>query len=391
MAQGEPDTSVKLPEAVVRAAARATELANQARADRENSIQNAQQVVDRTKSQMTFADVRSGTPPAPPEIRSVNPNRMPQREAAPQPQQRQQLPQSQQNQVYTEQQFRSMQGRWEREQQNNQALLRRLNEMQELVATMNVGPQGNGQNQPQYQVGQGDVRFNQPQQRLVTDKERQEYGEDLVDVMGRRAREAVDPELAGLRNEISRLNQQMNGMNITRQNEKRGNVYDELKKEVPDWDQINENPEFLRWLDGFAPYTGATKKSLLKSAMDRNQSDLVIDFFKDFKAELAASGPAQDRGPPSGNGAESSWSGNASYSGSNTATTPAVDLMQYAAPGRARPGQTQTPPEKPMISRAEIKQLYDMKKLGKFAGREQEFQRFENLVFEAQREGRITP
>jgi hypothetical protein len=400
---GEPDTSVKLPAAVVAAAEKATQLANEQRAQREASLQNAENVVNRTRAQMTFSDVGSPTPPVPntsPEqanLRVVNPNRS---QPRPQPQQQILPPEPQrQEQNYTEQQFRSMQGRWEREQEQNRQLSRRLTEMQNLIASMNSMPQpsqqnGNGQG---YQVGRGDVRFNNPvnpnyrPQKLVTDDEEKEFGKELIDVMGRRAREATDAEFAGIRGEVDQLRMTIQNMHTARHQERRSGVYGELDREVPDWDQINRDPQFLRWLDGLAPYSGQTKKALLDTAMNSNQADLVIDFFKGYKAELATLGPAQAQGAQPGNGGESYGGSNASYSRSTTPTTPAVDLMDYAAPGRARPGQTQTPPDEPTVSRAEIKQLYDMKKLGKFNGREAEFNRLEQIVFEAQKAGRITP
>ena len=63
--------------------------------------------------------------------------------------------------------------------------------------------------------------------------------------------------------------------------------------------------------------------------------------------------------------------------------------MQFAAPGRAKTGQTQVPPDKGIVTRAEIKQFYTDKTQGKYAGREAEAAAIESQIFEAGNEGRI--
>ena len=104
-----------------------------------------------------------------------------------------------------------------------------------------------------------------------------------------------------------------------------------------------------------------------------------MEFFRRFLTDQASYGPANG-GPQPGNGALTAGS---------YVTTPQVDLLSLAAPGRAKVGQTQVTPDKPTFTVAEIKQFYTDSANGKYAGREQEYNNIQQEIFAAGREGRV--
>jgi hypothetical protein len=122
--------------------------------------------------------------------------------------------------------------------------------------------------------------------------------------------------------------------------------------------------------------SGRVRQQLLNEAISAADAPRVISFFRGFLQEEQATGhiepsPAVQQAPPP--------------------RTPAVDLGSLAAPGRARPatgGDASVPPDKPIYSRAQVKQLYEQHRKGAYVGREAEWARLEADMFAAQREGR---
>jgi hypothetical protein len=395
------DPNVRLPEAVVRAAVRAAELSEQQRTntqDRNNSnTSNA--------NTMTFVDVNSSTPPIP--ERRVNPLvAQPQNSlSGSSPQQRNSQPQrppngsssasadersnNNQDKHYSESEFRAMVGRFEKSQQENKNLVSRVNEMQRLLATI--------QPPPNSQVGRGDVTFNTPvaPRRYITPQDEKEWSVELIDMARRAAREVAEEQLAPVRGEIGAVRQSLGSVQQHVTLDAQGQVYQALEREFgPDWDaEKNNDPGFIQWLGQIDPMTGLQRKNILKHAFDNGEASRVVATFKRYEAELAASGPVQTGRSPQGNGAESSEGStqfaSVAYSRGNPATTPAVDLTTLAAPGRARPGQTQTPPDKPIITGAEIAEFYSDVTKGRYKGHEDIQAQVEAQIQEASREGRI--
>jgi hypothetical protein len=379
-----PDPGVKLPEAVRLAAARANELAEQQRTGQQQGGQ-------KSSVQMSFADVNSPTPPIP--ERPTNPlltSKQPAPAPAPAPQPQPQLQNNSQGngaqpkQNYSESEFRAMVGRFEKSQKENENLVQRVNEMQRLLATVGTPPNN--------QVGRGDVTFNVPQPRkYITPQDEKEWSVELIDMARRAAKEVAEAELAPVRGEIGQVRNSLGNVQNHFVMDGRQEVWNTLAREFgPDWDDtINKDPGFNQWLGQIDPMTGLQRKNILEHAFNNGEASRVVATFKRYQAELAASGPVQTGRSSSGNGAESLESSNATYSRGNPATTPTVDLASLAAPGRARPGQTQAPPDKPIITGAEIAQFYSDVTKGKYKGHEELQAQVEAQISEASREGRI--
>ena len=185
------------------------------------------------------------------------------------------------------------------------------------------------------------MRFNvapPPPGRRVTPAEVQEYGQELMDVVGRRAAEVYEPILQQLAGELNSVRRQIGGVQNTVVFDARVKMYDDLARTIPQWDAINNSPQFAQWLDTVDPISHRTRREFLNMAHNSNQTGQVIDIFNSF---LGAHGAANGNGSAAGNGA-----GNPE---GNPQPSQQLDLMQFAAPGRAKSGQTQVPPEKALL------------------------------------------
>ena len=77
---------------------------------------------------------------------------------------------------------------------------------------------------------------------------------------------------------------------------------DDLAREVPNWDQVNNSPQFAYWLDQIDPISHRARRDFLNSAHNGNQTCQVVDIFRSFLSTLAPNGPANSAANP-GNGA----------------------------------------------------------------------------------------
>jgi hypothetical protein len=285
-------------------------------------------------------------------------------------------PATPQNEADWEHQFKSLKGRYDRETEEKRRLQQTLIDQQRLLAQVGppAAPQGEGSG----------VRFNvapPPPGRLVKQAEIQEYGAELMDVVGRRAAEVYEPILQQLAGELNQVKRQIGGVQGTVVFDARVRMYDDLARQIPNWDAINNSAQFGAWLDQIDPISHKTRREFLNVAHNSNATGQVIDIFNAFL------GAANGSGNGSGNGA-----GNPGYSQGNPQPSPQqLDLMQFAAPGKAKTGQTQAPPDKGFVKRSEIKQFYTERTQGKWAGREAEAAAIERQIFDAGNEGRIIP
>lgn len=213
------------------------------------------------------------------------------------------------------------------------------------------------------------------QSKLITSEEEEQFGTEMLDVMGRRAREIVSPEVAELKNEVATLKAMLNGTVQQTKRTAQQTMHQKLSQEVPNWQEINKLDEFKGWLALPDPYSGATRHSMLLSAYEQNDTPRVLAFFKGFVSELAATTPAEEQPFPTQAAPQQ---------------PPKPGLESLAAPGRARtPAQTNAPAEKQIITTADVNVFYAAKARGEYRGREAEFDALERELFQAQREGRV--
>lgn len=205
---------------------------------------------------------------------------------------------------------------------------------------------------------------------LLTPEDREKYGDELLDVVRRAALEAVQPELQTLdqqnRQVVQRVTQSQRNATLA-----------SLDAELPEWRTINVSQRFRQWCALPDIYSGQVRAVLLRNAIQAAQAPRALAIFKGFLAEEQATGhlPAPQPAP------QPPAPGHA----------PAVPLETLVAPGRAHPapGQSGSPAEKPVFTRAMISQFYRDKMTGKWAGRDDAMNAYEQAIFLAQREGRV--
>lgn len=205
--------------------------------------------------------------------------------------------------------------------------------------------------------------------RYVSDEEQQAYGE-FVDVAKKASLEVLSPELQALRSELNSIKQETH-------NQKVNNVYTELSRTLPNWSQINQHPEFSRWLDLRDPISGNIRRVLLNGAFQAANAARVVAIFNGFVAENAALRPASQAPQLTAPGQPA------------PGRQPVVNLETLAAPGRARSTPAGAAAEKPVYSRADIDAFYRDVRRNVYAGRENEKLAREIDIYAAQREGRV--
>jgi hypothetical protein len=174
----------------------------------------------------------------------------------------------------------------------------------------------------------------------LTYEDEQNYGRDLLDVSRRAALDATAPHLQYLQQQNAYLQQQVS-------RDRRRALDERVAQLVPDYRTIDANPAWHTWLLGVDMLSGRVRQQLLNEGIQRGDANQVRAIFDRFRSQ-----------------------------GQSTGTT-------RTASSRRSTGA------KPFYSRADITRLYDQHRRGAFAGREDEWQRIEQDLFLAQREGRI--
>lgn len=260
--------------------------------------------------------------------------------------------------------FLSMKGRFDAQVRSNGAMQGQMQELADELQRTQSLMQSTNTPQPQRQT--------HDHKKLITEQDRETYGDELIDVARRAAMETIGPEIEHLRAENQNLKKHVTS---TGQRELR----DALRQAVPDWNAINTSPQFLAWLALPNIYTGQVRRDMLRAAYGAADAPRVIALFRDFVNEVKATG--QTFQTPQGE----------QQADKPAPRTAAVDLGTLAAPGKAKPasGDTAMPADKPFITRAQITKFYDDKRRGFYAGREAQASQFEADLTVAQREGRV--
>jgi len=271
-----------------------------------------------------------------------------------------------------EQRARSAQGRYESQANVNRQLNERLAQLEQTLNIMTAS----GAQQPQ-----------QPQKEtpqklaLVTDQEKQDFGEDFLNVVAKRAKEEYFPEFDELAKRLRRLEGRVDGTVEVVARSQKQELYATLDQHVPDWRTVNRSAQFKDWLAHLDPLSGRKRHDMLQEAFTRQEAGRVVSFFRGYLTEAAGTPPSQLNPSPTAS---------SKPNGSTATTGGALTLEQLAAPGRARSGQQgNLPPDKPVYTRAWIEGFMADKRTGKYRGREADADVIERDIYLAQHEGRI--
>lgn len=336
------DTSVKMPAAVLAAAARSEEYFNAYRDQPEQGTEEQQQVTPQGNSEESAASLAQGG-----EVQNPAPQ-----ETAPA-----------QGDESWEHKYKSVHGRYVRSQEQIRQMSEQIQSLQNVVATMQATAASapSTTSLPDFST-----------ERLITPEEASDYGEDFLKVVGKKAREELAPVIGAYQQKIAELEQRLQGVSGAQAQDSHQKLMSTLDEKLPNWRDLNTNEEFLSWLQLPDAYSGDIRHNMLKAAYAQGNAHRVLAFFNGFLAEEAAVAPAQ---------------GEPDYS---TTKVSKVPLQNFAAPGRAKTAASASAPaEKLNISRAQVASFYADVAAGRYRGRDAEKNKLEAQIFEAQREGRI--
>lgn len=294
----------------------------------------------------------SDTPSTAPEAPAV--------EGAPPP-----SPPHQEQEPDADQRFRSLQGRYESLQKNYSTQGERIAELERLITTLRVKGAEEQVTTPQ--------QYEKP--KLLSEQEVNEYGEDLLNVIGKRAKEEYAPEFDQLAQRLKRLEGRVESVGTVLETDQTKNVYSSLTAAVPMWREINRDEGFKAWLDEPDPYSGKKRNEMLQEAFSRHEGNRVVSFFRGFLEAVGTPQPSPAQGNP------------APLSNGQPAGKPSLE--DFAAPGRARSTPQSLPLDKPVYTVAWIAKFTADKIAGKYRGRESDAEAIERDIFQAQHEGRI--
>lgn len=256
-----------------------------------------------------------------------------------------------------EHRYKSMKGRYDRSEAQIAAMSEQITSMQNVIATMQI---------TRPDPAPAELRA----ERFITPEEEQDYGPDFLNVVGKKAKEELLPIVSKYEAKISDLEEKLKSVGNHFQQDAMSRMEASLDERLPNWREVNFEPEFIKWLKLPDPYSGAIRHELLKAAYQRSDTPRVLAFFNGFLSEEAATDPAR-------------------VQPDQAVSAPKVPLETFAAPGRAKTAAATAPAEKPIFTRAQIAQFYAASAAGKYRGREAEKDRIESQIFEAEREGRI--
>ena len=129
-----------------------------------------------------------------------------------------------------------------------------------------------------------------PTGQLVTPKDVEDYGQELIDRVQVWARAAIAPLLHQMELRILAAEGRTNEVTAQTLTQRTDS---DLDREVPNWRQINVDQRFLNWLDLYDMFSGQQRLKLLQEAYAAGNSPRCAAFFRAFLEE------AQGGAPPS--------------------------------------------------------------------------------------------
>ena len=213
----------------------------------------------------------------------------------------------------------------------------------------------------------------------ITDEERAQFGDDLIDLIERTAARKILPEIdtrvGKLNGQVRQIDEKVAHTETSVAESKRQQVMGALAAAVPDWMQQNEDPRFLEWLDQEEGLSGLTRSHFLTEAMKSYDARGVTKYFTGFRNENTATAKKP------------------ALASDKKESKPQVRLDDFTAPGTPQTGVASAPNEdgKRVWTRNDIRDFYAQRNALVNKGRKipQELLDLEKDLFLAQKENRI--
>jgi hypothetical protein len=264
------------------------------------------------------------------------------------------------------QKYRTLQGMYNAEvprlHQQNREMTQRVQQMEQLLASLSA-----------QQQAASAAPASAPAEKLVTDKDVEEYGESL-DVMRKVSREELSPILQRFEQIEQMLRQmqanvvpQVQNLAHRQQVSAEQQFWADLGTLVPSFRDINGSDTFQSWLLEADPLTGITRQTYLEDAQRSLDARRVANFFRAWLENTGQATVAQ-----------------------STSRASSSELERQITPGRSRGSGTPAASTKAKTyTPQDIQKFFNDVRSGKYKGREQERDLVERDIFAAQRENRI--
>lgn len=197
---------------------------------------------------------------------------------------------------------------------------------------------------------------------LVTDQDREAFGEDLIDLQRRVAREvagayeskldAYESKIAALEQRLMQTGNQVGEMTFEQR----------LHRVVPDFDEINGDPRWIAWLDEVDPILRAPRRTIAQQAYANGDVEGVAHYVNLFRGVSAA--PQRD--------------------------VRKAELERQVAPTRASSGTAQVAQQGKTYSMQQWNKLFDQAAMMKAQGKSDEGNKLEAELTAAMTQGRVT-
>ncbi len=201
-----------------------------------------------------------------------------------------------------------------------------------------------------------------------------DYGEEFQALV--KKLNSLESENRNLKEQLGTVNQTVGSVREHQQTEAEQKFWSDINSAVPQWERIHEDPAFQEWLRESDPFAGRTRDEALREAASNLESQRAIAILNAFVEGTEAGAKHKNPGSDQDSGQ------------SRSKKKPEPRNVQ---PSKSR---AETPPDssegKKTWTPQDIKDFYDKVRAGKFKGREEEKNKIENDIFQAQKEGRIT-
>jgi hypothetical protein len=132
-------------------------------------------------------------------------------------------------------------------------------------------------------------------EKLVTDADIQAFGEDLIEVQRKVAREVAAEfrgELDDMKAENEKLREQLTS---TGTQVSEASFEQRLYRMVPDFEAVNADSRWVDWLNEVDPLLRAPRKSVAQQAFNQADAEAVAHYVKMFKASVAPVEQSSDK------------------------------------------------------------------------------------------------
>jgi hypothetical protein len=132
-------------------------------------------------------------------------------------------------------------------------------------------------------------------EKLVTDADVQAFGEDLIEVQRKVAREVAAEfrgELDAMKVENEKLREQLN---TTGSQVSEASFEQRLYRLVPDFQAVNADERWIGWLNEVDPLLRAPRKSVAQEAFNQGDAEAVAHYIGMFKASVAPAEQPSDK------------------------------------------------------------------------------------------------